>query len=492
MKTLLLTSGLVLVTSAAMAQERGLTVTPALSITQRLTDNRNLTSANPQAESITVISPSVSLSTRSSKVRGSLDYSLNGVFYGRGTAANSVQNALSSSLQAEFIEGHGFVTAGATISRQSLSAFGVQGDRPSSINANSTEIRSISVAPTLRGRLFGEVEIDARFASSLVSVASGTTGDSIAHNAGLRLGDSSRALGWSLDLSRSLTDFDGGRQTIQDALRATVSFAPQPELRLFLNAGTERNNVQTASQRTSDTWGAGLTWQPSPRTQLGLTGERRFFGSSHSLNFSHRFKRSVVSYTDSRSSTQSTAGAGAPLTLYDIFFTQFASLEPDPALRDLLVRDFLRAAGLNPNDRAPGGFVNSALSLQNSRNLSFALQGQRSTVVLSAFSTATRRLDTVSGAQDDLSRVDVLRQHGWNISASHRLTPNSSLVLSTAQQQTSGGNAATGNSLKSVSVSWSSQLARRVSLSITGRHAQADGGNPYDENSLSASLVLGF
>ena len=475
--------------STVGAQDRSLVVTPAFSITQQFTDNLNLSASNPRSESITTISPGVRLSVRSSRLQGSLDYSLNGVIYGRESASSNFQNALRSSLQGEFLENHGFVNASASISRQSISALELQGDRPSSINANSTELRSFSLAPSLRGRLFGDVNVNASLAASVVSSAGG---DSSTQSAALGIGDSSRAIGWALDLNRVVSDFDGGRRSQQDSLRATLSYAPQPDLRLFVNGGTELNNVQTAGDRSSVTWGGGVTWQPTPRTQFGLTGEKRFFGNSHSLSFSHRMQRSVISYTDSRSSTQNTAGAGAVLTVYDIYFVQFASLEPDPVLRDLLVRNFLQASGLNANERLTGGFINRALTLQSSRNLSLALQGARSNAVLSAFSSSSRRLDGVSNAQDDLSRVDVLQQAGWSLSLSHRLTPNSSIVLSTVSQRTPGRGAVAGNGLKSASLSWSSQVQRRISLSVTARHAQAVGPNSYDENSVRAALGLSF
>ena len=475
--------------STVGAQERSLVVTPVFSVTQQFTDNLNLSASNPRSESITTISPGVRLSVRSSRLQGSLDYSLNGVIYGRESASNNFQNALRSSLQGEFLENHGFISASASISRQSISALGLQGDRPSSINANSTELRTFSLAPSLRGRLFGDVNVNASLAAS---VASSAGGDSSTQSAALGIGDSSRAIGWALDLNRVVSDFDGGRRSQQDSLRATLSYTPLPDLRMFINTGTERNNVQAPSERTSATWGGGLNWQPTPRTQLGLTGERRFFGNSHSLNFSHRMKRLVVSYTDSRSSTQNTAGAGVVLTVYDIYFAQFASLEPNPVLRDVLVRGFLQASGLNANDRLTGGFINRALTLQSTRNLSFAMQGVRSSAVLSAFSTRSSRLDGVSGAQDDLSRVDVLRQVGWSLSLSHRLTPNSSIVLSAVEQRTPGRGAVAGNGLKTASLSWSGQIQRRVGLSVTARHSQADGANPYDENSVLAALSLSF
>ena len=504
---------LVCATSAVLSapgwsQDRSLTVVPTLSVTQQFTDNRNLSANNPQAESITVFSPGVRMALRSSKVQGAVDYSLNGSYYARQTAANSFRNALASSLSAEIIDGHAFVNANATISRQSISAFGLQGERPSEISANSVEQRSLTISPTLRGRLFGDVELSARLSSSLLSTSNNqnnagnasnlnsSTGKSTNQSAGLSLSDNSRAVGWGLDLTRSVADFDAGRKTTQDALRASLTYLPIPDLRAFVNAGIERNDVLTTNQQANTTWGGGINWQPTPRTQLGLTGDRRFFGNSYSLNFSHRFKRSVVAYTDSRSSTQNTAGAGAALTTYDIYFLQFASLEPDPALRDVLVRNFLRAAGLNPNERLSGGFVSNALSLQQSRNLSMSVQGVRSTAVLSVFRTRTQRLDAVSNALDDLSRVDVLAQSGWSLSLSHRLTPTASAVVSASQQRTAGSGAVAGNGLKnglkSLSASWSDQIARRASLSVTARHSQADSANAYKENSLSASLSLSF
>ena len=75
---------------------------------------------------------------------------------------------------------------------------------------------------------------------------------------------------------------------------------------------------------------------------------------------------------------------------------------------------------------------------------------------------------------------------------SHRLTPNSSIVLSAVEQRTPGRGAVAGNGLKTASLSWSSQIQRRVGLSVTARHSQADGANPYDENSVLAALSLSF
>lgn len=475
----------------AHAQGSGLRITPSVSATQTFTDNRNLSATDKQADAITVLSPRVRVSSRSAHVQGSLDYALNGVFHARDSAANGIQHQLSGAASAELIESHLFLDARASIGQQAISALGVQSSRPTGGTGNSTELRTFSLSPTFRSRLFGDVDFVAR-ATATVSRSSGNggnIGDQSSQGASLRIGDTSRTLGWSVEGGRDVSDFDAGRKTTQDRLVATLSYAPWPDWRFFVNGGTERNDLQSLDARSSDTWGAGFTWQPGPRTQVNARLDRRFFGDGHSVGISHRMRRSVISFADSRSTSGSTAGAGATLTTYDLFFQQFAALEPDPALRDVLVRNFLAASGLDPNQRLPGGFLNAAVTLQRTQNLSLALQGQRSSAVLSAFATSSRRIDTLSMAQDDLSLVPELRQRGLNLSLSHRLTPTSSAVLSLSDLSSGSSG---GNDLRSASLSWSGQVARNASLSATARHARSSGANRYSENTLSAAFNQSF
>ena len=491
---------------AATAQQGGAPISFGFTATQTFTDNRNLTSGPKQIDSITTLSPSVRITSRSGRVQGSLDYALNGVFYARSPATFSLQNALDALASVELIQGYAFIDARAYISQQSVSALGLQGERPNSINPNSTEVRTFSVTPRFQGARgrglsyeVGGFRFDANFGASVSGSGSigneGSTGarTALSYNGGLRV---STSFAWdfsgAVELNRNVSDYAGGRKTTQDVLRATLNYRPQPDLRLFVNAGKERNDVQTLDQRLSDTWGGGATWQPTVRTQLAAQYEHRYFGPSHSVSLSHRLRRSIISFTDSRSTTETTTGAGQTFSIYELYFQQFASLEPNPTLRDVLVRNFLQAAGLNPNQRLTGGFINRALSLQRTQNLSYAMQGLRSNFVLSTFRTSSRRLDTISEAQDDLSLVDVLNQHGYSVSWSYRLTPTSSLVVSAAEQRTPSRGAVAGNGLKSFNVSWGEQISSRANASVSARHARADGANPYTESALTASLGIRF
>jgi len=484
------------VSTAVLAQQPAFTFSSGFTAAQTVTDNRNLSATDRQADAITTLTPSVRITSRAGRVQGSLDYALSGVYFARSPSTFELQNALNALVSAELIEGHGYLDARASISRQAVSALGLQGNRPSALNRNSTEVRSFSISPRLAGgrvAKFEDVQIDASAGSSMTYSADNGASNTSNYSGGLRVSNGSgRLIGWAVDLNRSVSDYEAGRKTTQDTLRATVSYAVLPELRLSVNGGKERNDVRTFDARPSNTWGAGLSWQPTVRTQIVLQGDHRYFGTSYSVTASHRFRRSFVSFSDTRNSTEITTGAGRVLSTYDLFFEQFASLEPDPARRDVLVRSFLLSSGLDPNQRLTAGFLSTALSLQRTQNLSYSLQGLRSSFVLNAFATTSRRLDTLSAGVDDLTQVDVLRQRGVSVSWSYRLTPTSSLVVTAAQQRTPSRGAVVGNGLKSVNVSWGEKLSGSASVSVSARHAQADGANPYTESAVTASLGIRF
>ena len=425
-------------------------------------------------------------------MQGSLNYSLSADFYARDPSANSLRNNLSANLAAELVEQHVFFDANASISQQSVSAFGLQGNRPDSVNPNSTEYIDLTLSPSLRGRLFGQVDVDARLTSTFSGSADEGIGNYGSHVASMSIGESLGAIGWSVIASRSSDNYEGGRTTISDRITPQISYTFDRGLRVFVSGGYERNDILSVEPTTYKTWGGGFSWQPNPRTQFSVQTEQRYFGRSWNVSLSHRMRRAVVTYTDSNDDEERTTGSGAPVSTYDLFYTQFASIEPDPALREVLVRNFLRAAGLNPDQQQSAGFVSKAATVQRSQNLSLALQGRRNNLVLSAFATATRRVDTISQAQDDLSQVDVLHQQGASLSLSHRLTPTSSVGLFASFQRTPTSGTVEGNDLRELSLNWSDNLGPRSTVSVIGRYTQATGPNPYTENSVLATFSYRF
>ena len=478
------------------ATRPGLSVVPSMGIQQTLTDNSQLTSTDHRGDLITQLTPEVRISSNAGRIKGSLDYSLQGLVYARQSSLNNVQQSLNASGTAEAIDNWAYVDAGASISQQNISALGAQSSDPALQTANRTQVTSIRLGPYVRGRLGGFADYEARLNWAATS-SDASNADSRTTGASLRIGsDASFArFGWSADFSHQIVDFSASGSHETDRFNGVLTYAATPELKLSAHGGRELNDLLTLDKTGYNTWGWGATWNPTERTRLEATREHRFFGSSHSVRFEHRMPRSILTYSDSQDvSTNSAAGGGASQrTVFDLLFAQFASIIPDPIQRAAAVDTFLQNNGLTRTTLANGGFLTSAASVQRRQELSLAMLGLRSTVIVSAFRNAARRLDPALIVTDDLSNGNLLRQQGFSVNVSHRLTPQSALSLTLSQTRTSASVGDQSTDLRSLTATWSGRLSERADGSLSVRRASfASATNPYTENALIANLRLRF
>jgi uncharacterized protein (PEP-CTERM system associated) len=493
-----LAAALVLAAGPAVAQDapaRTFTLTPhfTASETYTVTDsgqNRDVR----DGEFVTRLGPGLRLASRSGRVQGSLDYTLNATWYSKNSDARTIDNALSAAFLAEAVESRFYIDARASISRQPVSAYGRQSfDDRTGFNENRAEVATATLSPYLVG-MFGDLASwQLRYNASVTETRGSSVNDSTTYGPVFTVSSArpGALIGWGLLASKSTVDFKAGRATEIQRLNAQVFVRPNPDLSLSVNGGQERTNVGSTISRTYDNWGAGLRWTPTPRTQIALQRDQRYFGRGHSVLVEHRMRRSVVRYTDSRDSTNGAdhAGVGQPITLYQLFFLQFASLQPDPVLRDQLVRDFLRAINRDPNELVAAGLLGSAVSLQHRRDLSWALQGIRTTLTLQANTTNSRILDDPTNT----ARRESDRLWGYSATVSHRLTPVSSLTLTGARQVTKSTPTLAGNDLKSLLLGWSSQISTRTSVGVSARYSIFDSpSDPYREAAVTASVSLLF
>lgn len=482
-------------TQAQDAASHGTTVTPSFSAQETLTNNVNLSATDPRWDAITQVSPGISLSSRSGRVRGSLAYTANALAYARDSSRNTIQNALTATGNAEVIENHAFVDANATISQQAISAFGPQSTGTGLLNSNSTEVYTASVSPSLRGHLGSAVDAQARVTWSATHAASAGTGNSTGMSAMAGLSGGRSRVGWSLTATRQVSGFTGGRKTTDDNIFAGLSLQVDPSLQLSARAGHQTNDILTYSRQHYRTYGWGANWRPGPRTTLALQSDHQYFGNSHSLSFQHRMKRSIWTYSDSRgvSGNPAQAAVSQPVSLYELLFAEFASIQPDPVLRDQLVRAYLQANGLDPNPPSQGGFLSSALAVQRRQNLSVALTGLRDTVTLSAFRTQTSQLAGVTYTTGDLAQGEPVRQLGYSIGLAHRLTPDSSLNLSASKLKTLSAGTLPGSDQRTALLTWAGTLSRRTTGTLSLRRTLfGSANNPYNESALIGTISLRF
>lgn len=447
------------------------------------------------SEFVTRVSPGISWRGHSGRVVGSLDYVLNLSEYSRHHDAEPVEQALSSAVTVEAIPQWMYVDARAAISQQYLSAYGLQSASGSLMaNNNRVDVLNVYVSPTVQRGIgdFAEVELKLQAGATngykSIAADSNTSGGSFT----LRSPRAAGLLGWSLSTTQQRVDFRAGRQTYSDRSIASLSFKATPDLQLSARGGFENTDVGSLDRRRYDNWGLGLRWVLDERTRVSVDGDRRYFGNGHQVAIDHRMRHLVFHLASTRDATNSSdaGGVGRPVTLYQLYYSQFASIEPDPALRDARVREFLRLLGLNPNGVVAGGAVASAVMLQRRDDIAVAYNGQRTTFSLQGFSSATQVLDNPFGVLND----GPVRQRAVIATLAHGLTPKSSVSLSVSATHTLATAIQAATDLNSISLGLNSAVNPSTTANVALRHSATEGSatTAYRESALTASLNLRF
>jgi uncharacterized protein (PEP-CTERM system associated) len=479
------------------ARRQPFLIESSASVTETITNNNGLSSGEKKTEYITQATLGVRGSANSARLKGYLDYSLSGLVYGRNTASNELQNALSALATAELIQNRAYIDVGAGISQQLLSAFGPRSVDPAIANANRVETRSFSVSPYVRGRLGSAADYELRLAYDRTDAGSSVASDNSNASALARIGGATplARLGWSVEASRSEIDYSLGRRTEEDLARGVLTWAVTPQFSVSAIGGAEANNYVTLDKESHKFAGFGLNWRPSERTSLSAQRENRFFGESHTVAFAYRTPRTAWAFSDVRgvNSTPNRSTLGSLGSVFDLYYLQFASVEPDPVLRRQLVDAFLRGNGIDPNSQVFATFLTSGVTLQRVQTLSFAVLGVRDTVTLAATQTENRRLDVALLGNDDFSSATQIKERGLSVALSRRLTPITAVSFTGSYQRTTGSLDAQTTSLKTLAALWTQRLGRRTDLSMGARHARFGSTTaPYNETAVYATLGLQF
>lgn len=490
-------AGAILAATAASAQQTGVRLTTGVDLSESVVDVAGRLNGTNGTEAVTRVSPSLRIVGRGGRVQGSLAYSLSAIYRaGREeSSGREFQNTLDGSLLGEVVPGWAYVDARASISQQSISAFGRPSDDGSGFNRNRTEVSSLTVSPYVRGEIAGSTRYEARLTGALSNSRSSTAADSKYAVAALTLGSARPSrLGWDLLASTQRVSFSNASRPIDtDRVLATITTRPDLDLALSVNGGVERTDFGGPFKREFENYGVSLRWTPSPRTLVQLGADERYFGRSYRVILNHRTPRTIFTYSDVRDVNDSggVLGVGQPVTLYQLLFQQFASQQPDPVLRDLLVQQRLRELGRSADERLYVASLFSSQVVQHRQDFSAVWSAPRTTVSLQASRSQARQVAD-SAAIFALVTPDVT-QSGYGLNVSHKLTPTAAVGLDGARQTTRGSGSQPGTNSKSAGISLTDRLGPRASAGLrAGYRVFNSVSDPSRETTVSASLALQF
>jgi uncharacterized protein (PEP-CTERM system associated) len=486
--------------SATVARKSGKEGAPPRSYSLKPTFDSVLSLVNTSGQSgaadttslVLQLRPGFEATSRSGRLRGSAIYFADASLRSDDKNGPRWQNSLNSEGSAELVPNLMYVDARANIAQTARAAVGQQAvSQAQSLVDNIVEVGSVSVSPYLRGGLGDLARYEARWTGEATNVRESVLGDFTNNGVLLRLtSPPAVGIGWQLEGTKRQTIFRAGRTTDEDRLIAGLSLAPQPDLSFGVRGGRENANVADVDRTSFANWGGSFRWNPSSRTGLSIDYDKRYFGQSYRATVEHRQGLSSFLFNASRNTNNNQINTGGVITLYDLLFLRYATLLPDPVAREAFVREQLRAANLDPNTVAGGGFVSSGVSVLRTAELGWLYTGRRTTYSVQAFTTDTGSLGRIVA---NVGNGVEVRQAGLNATALHRLTRTATGTLGLSLLRTEGRGGAGPTWLSNFSVRVIDNVNQFTTLSLGARYTLFDSPTePYREAALSAILVMRF
>lgn len=477
-------------------------ITPSVATNFTLTDNVRPGQGEQKSDFITSVTPAIRVIGKGGRVSGNLAFSWQQSLYANESAFNNDQKSLVASGKAELIEQWLFLDANGNIAQRPNSVFGTQSVGNELVNSNRSETTSYQWSPYIQGRLGGSADYELRYRNSrstsdtgVFSTASGV--DVQTWNGRLSGATPFSFLGWSVNAENQRVEFGSTTDTKSSRLLGALEYRIDPQVKLHVSAGRESDNYSSVDLQSRTTSGYGIDWAPTERSLLAIRKERRGFGDSHSIDFSHRTALTAWKLSDSRSITlpaQQLTTAQVS-TAYDLLYQLLSTDFPDPDGRAQEALRRLSVFRIPADSPVFGDVLSSQPFIQRRQLASVAFTGANNTVTLAAQRSHNERIGTGAGlAGQDLFNTSNIRQTGLSASWAHKLSPQSSLTLNALTSRSKGDLSNQDSRLRSWSLLFSTRLGVRTTASLGLRQNNFDNttGVDYDENAIIGTLSASF
>ncbi len=479
-------------------------IRPSVQTRLTWTDNGSATKKK-EADWIAEVTPAITASRNSGRLKGLLSAQLRNVGYANGTDSNTSFLALQGHAGIEVVENSLFVDLGGMTSRNNTSAFSGRAQGDDLNTGRNDQTSSWTVAPRLEFRLGESTSGSVGYMSRWYDAGAGNSSmkeERFSQWQG-RIGDPGRGrrLGWDASYLRGETTYSqGGQDAVQGIGRGTLFINLAPQFRLRAIAGHESEDYGGSLGRdTQGIYGGGFDWTPSERTTVTAIAENRIFGTGYNLDAQHRAPRSLwrLAYSkDITSPAQHFGGGVYEDPLFQQFFNsaQLVAQLPDPVQREAYIRSLLGypATGPAADLRTNAYFIN--------RNLrgGVSLLGERNVLTFSFQQSERSRLSPPGGlsVEDDFALTDTIKTHSLTAALSHRLTGTSSLNSSLTEARSEGNSASGLETRRMIAMlGMTTQLGPKTVGGLSYRYQRSDAAgseSDFSENAVTANLGLRF
>lgn len=247
------------------------TLKPRITLSEIYTDNVTLLADDGEDELITIISPGVNLHAEGGRLRLSLDYALQNLFYLGDSDRNQSNHRLQSNATADLIEDLLHLDARASISQVILDSTQKVALDNIGISGGRGDVRTYSLSPWLNAK-GPYVNSELRYSYGEIDYSGNAVSDGRDEtiNGNFSSGHRFSTMTWGLGFQRQ--ELTRNNVSRRESATAHVSYRIVRHLGFIVRGGYE-NNDQTITRYSPDGsyWSAGLHWQPSSRFALEAT-----------------------------------------------------------------------------------------------------------------------------------------------------------------------------------------------------------------------------
>jgi len=479
---------LVFISAPVLAAQ--LSFKPSLEIRETYTDN--VTFSDPgKADFITEVNPSLALQADGNRLNASVGYTLQNIFYAKGSRRDTRFHNLAADATAELINDFAFLNLKASDSQRVISPAG--GLPLDNLNAaNRTDVSARSIKPYFKKRFGGKAEGSASYSYEALTYGGGASDAEIeAVTVELDSGPSFRRMSWSLSYSQNTTKREETSNYSRESSALQASYQINKKLGALFRAGNERNDLATPQNqgfRNGSYYASGISITPHSTFRVDLLSGNRLDTASISWAPTRRSALDI-SWRDQKVGLNPGKVWQGAFRVINRRATWRASY-----LEDTTSVQGLQSLGSGTQGAQSANLSSSALPLSDElflrkrAQMDFGYKTAKSLISVALYNE--RRELLVSNDNQQL--------RGGTVSWRWRFAARTTMLLrfrGLKSEYPDGAGARVGANLRSTEINFSRKMGRSAEGSVMVRSTSQDGlagGRSYDEKRLSVGVKWGF
>ena len=471
-------------------------VVTGIAVQETLTDNVRLQpESQAKSDLVSGVSPYIRLHGEGARLKLDFSYSPHLLLYANNPDQDGISHSLNATSQAELIENFFFLDADALVAQNFVSPFGSTQSDLASINQNRVETYTARLSPYLKGNFGPELAWQARNQTTWSWISGGAFGDSQKVNWTASLQTPVRVFGSRAEYQRNELHAAQQPTRVEEVARTYLYFRPVSSITFSAIGGYEQNNYSLRETK-NPIYGAGIDWQPSPRTSASARWEDRYFGSSYQVGLNHRTRLTAWNINVSRgaSSYPQELLRLPPGNTAALLNSALVSRFPDPAEREAAVQDILRQTGLPPFLASQQSLFTQQVLLVKREEASVAILGARNSLTFAIFRTNQEQLTEplAVAVGKAIATGEQVTTRGFSVALAHTLTAFSVITGTYLHTRSESSLSTAETTQDAYRVFWTHRVSPKTNVFTGARYVRFDSTGAGFAGYQERAVLAGF